>query len=174
MQYFRLTQDPDFLEAPVISDTIQKIDRRYTVPKEAHRIGEHTIFRLSGKETPDFLDLLSRQLVLVTELLKQTFILYLPKLQFKMVILTHQDKKMQQTYYLPIFEPVDCLSEQSIMTPDKSIVRQLVLQKALIPKKGLFRVKHSHETIIVARLDAAESILRRNFRGVKLERIQIE
>jgi len=174
MQYFRLKQDADYLDAPVIADAIQKIDRRYTIQEQAHKIAEMTLFSLASKETPDFIDLLSRQLFLVTEELKQTFMLYLPKLPFKMVILTHQTQKLQKTYYLPIFDPLECLSEKSIMTPDKSAVRYLVLRESIIKQKALFRVKHSQETIIVARLDAAESILRRNFRGIKLEKIELE
>lgn len=174
MEYFRLKQDTDYIAAPVIEDVIQKIDRRYTTPMQAHKIEETTIFSLRGKEIPDFIDLLSRQLFLVTELLKETFKLYLPGLPFKMVLLAHRVQKMQKTYYLPIFEPLECLSPASILTPDKSIVKQIVLKQSLIENKALFRVAHSRETIIVARLDAAESILRRNFRGIKLEKIQTE
>lgn len=174
MQYFRLKQDPEYLDAPVITDAISKIDRRHTTQEQAHKIAEMTLFFLDSKGTPDFIDLLSRQLFLVSEELKQTFTLYLPKLPFKMVILTHRTKKLQKTYYLPIFDPIECLSEKSIMTPDKSTVRHLVLREASIKSKALFRVKHSQETIIVARLDAAESILRRKFRGIKLEKIELE
>lgn len=174
MQYFRLKQDPDYLDVPIIADAIKKIDRRYTTQAEAHKIEEMTIFSLSGKEKPDFIDLLSRQLFLVSPQLKETILLYRPKLPFKMVILAHQAQKQQRTYYLPIFEPLDCLSDKSILTPDKSIVRKMVLKQTLIEKESIFRVRHSHETIIIARLDATESILRRNFRGIKTERIHLE
>ena len=174
MQYFRINQDTDYLNAPVISDIIQQIDRRHTTREQAHNIAEITIFQLVSKEEDDFIDLLSRQLFLVSEPLKEAIRLYIPKLTFKMVILANHVQKQQRTYYLPIFEPIDCLSDKSIMTPDKSVIKKLVLKPSLMEKHSLFRVQHSYETIIIARLDAAESILRRNFRGIKLDRIELE
>jgi hypothetical protein len=173
MQYFRLTQDPDYLNAPIIANAIDQIDRRYTVPKQAHKIAEVTIFSLQGKEKPDFIDVLLRQFFLVSSSLKETITLYRPKLSFKMVLLAHPVQKEQKTYYLPLLEPIECLSEESIMTPDKSKIKKLVLKHSIIQRETIFRVQHSHETIIIARLDAAESILRRNFRGTRLSTVEL-
>jgi hypothetical protein len=174
MQFFRLKQDTAYIDAPVISDVIKKIDRRYTIPAAANKIEKITLFQLSGKETPNFLDLLSRQIFLVSQDLRDTIKLYQPNLLFKMVILVHRIQKQQKSYYLPIFEPVNCLSENSIMTPNKSIVKSIVLRKSIIENETIFRVSHNYETIIVVRLDVAESILRRDFCGIKLERVQLE
>jgi len=60
------------------------------------------------------------------------------------------------------------------MTRDQRSVTHLVLKKAPIENLPIFRVKHDHETIIVARLDAAESIARRRFRGIQMKRITLE
>jgi hypothetical protein len=172
MEYFRMKQDPAYLHAPVIPDVIKQIDRRDTMPDEAHSIDEATIFQLSGKEQHDFLDLLDRQLFMVSEPLKEIMQLYVPELNFKTVVLTKPAQ--MQVYYLPIFTQVDCLSDQSSMTPDKSGVKPLVLRHEPIKRCPLFCVKHARETIIIARLDVAESILRRKFRGVKLQRVSLE
>ena len=174
MEYFRLKQDIEYQDAPVIPEVLQQIDSRYVTPQESHRIEDVTIFKLSGKEKPDFLDLLDRQLFLVSSLLKITMGLYEPTLHYKTVILVNAAKQLQQTYHLPIFPPVDCLSEKSIMTPDKRSVKQLVLNKTALGGKYIFKVKHDYETIIIARLDAAESILRRDMRGIKMYRVDLD
>lgn len=174
MEYFRLKQDTEYQDAPVIPEVLQQIDWRYVTPQQSHRIDEITIFKLSNNESPDFLDLLDRQLFLVSSVLKRTIELYEPTLRYKSVILGNAAKNLQQTYYLPIFPPVDCLSQQSIMTPDKRIIKRLVLNKAALSGKYIFKVKHDYENIIIARLDAAESILRRGMRGIKMYRVDLD
>ncbi|MBU2703400.1 hypothetical protein Ga0466249_004545 [Sporomusaceae bacterium BoRhaA] len=174
MEYFRLRQDKDYLNAPIILDVIKQIQRRYVTPEDADKIAEITVFKLANHDKLDSLDLLDRQLFLLSRLLKDTVKLYVPKLVCKKVLLLNSAKKVQLLYYLPIFPGVDCISDQSIMTPDKSVVKKLVLKRAEIPKQAVFKVRHSHETIIIARLDAAESMMRRRFRGIKMHRVELE
>lgn len=174
MEYFRLQQDPEYYHAPVIPEVLRKIDWRYVTPQEAHRIQDITIFSLANDEEPDFLDLLDRQLFLVSSNLKRTIELYEPTLNYKTVMLVNPHKKLQQTYYLPIFPPVDCLAQVQNMTSDNRKATPLVLNKAALAGKCIFKVKHDHEKIIIARLDAAESILRRNMRGIKMYRVDVE
>ncbi|GMA99902.1 hypothetical protein [Pelosinus sp. IPA-1] len=174
MEYFRIKQDPECLEAVVIPDAIKQIDRRYVTPEEADRIEDVTVFRLDGTDYPEFIDILDRQLFLVSSQLKEVFGLYVPKLKYKIVIVANSEKGLVNTYHLPIFAPVDCLSEQSVMTPDKKNVRKLVLKQSLLGRKAIFKVQHDFENIIIARLDAAESMLRRNLRGIKMVRVELD
>lgn len=174
MEYFRLKQDTEYRDAPVIPEVLKQIDWRYVTPQESHRINNITVFQLAGSDNPDFLDLLDRQLFLVSGLLKRTMDLYEPTLHYKSVILVNKAKKLQQTYHLPIFPPVECLSKQSIMAPDKLKVKHLVINQAAIAGKYIFKVKQGYENIIIARLDAVESILRRGMRGIKAYRVDLE
>lgn len=174
MEYFRLRQDGDYVNAPVIPDVIKQIQRRYVTPEDADKIDDITVFNLANHDDIDFIDLLNRQLFLLSNLLKDTVKLYVPGLLCKKVLLISSAKQMQMLYYLPIFQAVDCMSDKSIMTPDKSVVKELVLKATAIPNKAIFKVKHSYETIIIARLDVAESIMRRDFRGIKMERVELE
>jgi hypothetical protein len=174
MEYFRLRQDPEYRDAPVPGDVFKQIDWRQLTGKEAHKIADITIFRLSGKEAPDFIDLLDRQLFMVSPVLKGVLQLYVPNLTFKRVLLTNAGQKCQKLYYLPLFEPVDCLSDASIQTPDKRMVKHLVLDGKTIGNAAVFRVRHGYETMMIARLDAAESILRRNLRGIFLQAVAVK
>ena len=174
MQYFQLKQDTDYLDTPVISNVITQIDRRNITPEHAHKIGKMTIFQMGNNDRYDFIDLLDRQLFLVSDSLKEAFKLYVPKIVFKLVILVAKEGQAHQAYNLPIFKPVDCISDKSIMTRGQNQVTHLVLKQDAIEDFSIFRVKHDHETIIVARLDAAESILRRKFRGIQMKRVELE
>jgi hypothetical protein len=174
MKYFWLQQDPDFIYAPVIVEAVGKISRRDITPEYAHKIADITTFSVAGKGEVDFLDLLSKPFFLVSPLLKDTISMYLPKLSFKRVILKNRVQNIHQMYFLPIFAAVDCLSEKSVMTPDQSITRHLVLKKDALGEKAIFQVRHSRQILIIARLDAAESILRRRFRGIRLSQVDID
>jgi hypothetical protein len=174
MEYFRLRQHPDFMDAPVIPNLITRINRRYMTPQEAHRLPAISAFTLEGREQPDFIDVLDRQLFFVSAALLDVIKMYVPELTSKRVRLHHKTSKMQQLYHLPIFKPVACLGPGSVLSPDKRIVKHLVLQQDRIVEEPFFRVEQPWETIIIARQDAAESILRRNFRGVKFYRVATE
>ena len=49
-----------------------------------------------------------------------------------------------------------------------------MLDEKKIKNKKIFKIKESDKTLIVVRLDAAESILRRNYDGIYLERLNVE
>lgn len=174
MEYFRIKQDPESLESIIIPDVINQIHWRYVTPENAHKIKEITVFPLSGGDNPKFIDLLDRQLFLLSSQIKDTFDLYVPKLKYKTVILVNDAKKLQHTYHLPIFVPVDCLSEKSTMASSNKAIKHLVVEQAAIGRAAIFKVKHDYENIIIARLDAAESILRRHMTGIKMYRVDLE
>lgn len=175
MDYFRLKQDADYHNTPFIPELINKIDRRYTTAAHADKIDDVLVFPLKSKETHNFIDVLDSQIFLVSDTLKEVIKLYLPKLSFKLIALANQNLNEQKIYHLPLFAPVDCLSKLSIMTPDKKTIKKLVLKKNIIEetRKPIFRVAHDYETIVIVRLDAAESILRRKMLGISLSQVEI-
>ncbi|MDR1701840.1 MAG: hypothetical protein LBR56_03580 [Sporomusaceae bacterium] len=172
MQYFRLQQDSDFQNTPFIPAPVAGIDWRHLLSGKGEHIEDITVFPLHNRFPLDCLDLLDKQFFMISGLLKDVILLYLPKVVWKTVVLIDTLQNQHHDYYLPIFQPVECLSETSVSTTDNSLVKDLVLKEAKIKKQTIFRVAHQKETIIAARLDAAESILRRKPRGVKISRIK--
>lgn len=49
-----------------------------------------------------------------------------------------------------------------------------MLDEKKIKNKKIFKIKESDKTLIVVRLDTAESLLRRDFKGIALERLEAE
>jgi hypothetical protein len=174
MQYFRLTQDVDFVHAPRIPELFRQIDWRDAVPEKCHKIADVTLFSITAKTPLDFIDLLDKPLFLVSRPLKDLLRLYMPALEWRIVIITDRERQAQATYHLPIFAPLDCLSAKSLQTPDNSRIKHLILTPLPQLYPPLFRVRHNMETIIIARLDAAESILRRKLRGLGLQQVELE
>lgn len=75
---------------------------------------------------------------------------------------------------MPIFREFEVLHEKSEFNLNKTIVKKIVLDEKKIKNKKIFKIKESDKTLIVVRLDAAESILRRNYDGIYLERLNVE
>ena len=75
---------------------------------------------------------------------------------------------------MPIFEKIEALSEESEFNLDRTVVKKIVLDKDKINGIKIFQIKESSKTLIVIRLDVAESLLRRHFRGIKLERLEVK
>lgn len=175
MEYFRIKQDPEYFCTLILPNVIKQIDQRHITPEYAHKIKDTTIFRLAEKEKPEPIDLVDRQLFLVSDKLRKLIRLYLPEIIFKTVIIVNHMQNIGYTYFLPIFPQIDCFSGNSIMTPDKSVIKRLVLKQAagkIYPP--VFQVKHRYEPVVIFRLDAAESLLRREFRGIKLYRVELD
>ncbi|ANY65224.1 hypothetical protein BBD42_01060 [Paenibacillus sp. BIHB 4019] len=99
--------------------------------------------------------------------------LYEPRAVYKMVILMHMLTRRQQTYYLPFFEELSCLSPYAELHQDQRTIKHLVLDRERLQGKKIVRVSESEMPLIVVRLDVAESLLRREPVGIRLERVEL-
>ncbi|MBC2580546.1 imm11 family protein [Clostridium sp. DJ247] len=174
MDYFLLKQDERYTDVPLLLDLMKKIDLRSINQMDAHKIEDTTLFYVRAEEESSFLDILDRQLYLVSDGLKKILEKYVPNTLFKMMILIDKKNERQENYFLPIFEEVEALSPNCEFNLDKSVIKKLVLDGEKIKGKKIFKIKESEKPMIVVRLDAAESILRRGFEGIRLEKIQVE
>ena len=174
MDYFLLKQDERYTNTPMLMDVFKNIDVRNINLLNAHKIEEMIIFNVKCDEETKFLDMLDRNLFLISEDMKKIMEKYNPQIIFKSIPLIDLEHERQENYYLPIIEELDCLSENSEFNLNRTIVKKIILDKEKIKGKKIFKIKESSKTLIVIRLDVAESLLRRNFKGICLERLELE
>ena len=93
---------------------------------------------------------------------------YEPQIISKQIILLDTENRNKQTYYLPILPHLDCLSEESVLSPDGSELREGVLDLSQISSEGIFHIAGLSRFYTVIRLDVLESMLKRGARGVKI------
>ncbi len=148
---------------------IQKINRL-----NAHKIDDVIIFQVTAEERCEYLDVLDKQLFLISEKMMKIICKYDTDIVFKILPLIDSKRHTQENYYLPIFEDIEALDEKSEFNLNRTIVKKIVLNKKKIEGKKIFRIKESEKTLIVVRLDVAESLLRRKPRGISLERLEVE
>lgn len=174
MDYFLLKSDERYTNIPMLVDVFQTIDKRNINLLNAHKIENTIVFYAEADKETNFIDVLDRQLYLISKNLKKLIEKYTPNTIFKLIPIIDTNKERQETYYLPIFEEIEALSDKSEFNLDKSVIKKLVLDEEKIKEKKIFKIKEGDKTLIVVRLDVAESILRREFYGVELERVEVD
>ena len=174
MDYFLLKQDEEYTNAPRLMDVFKNMDVRNINLLNAHKIEEIVIYNFKCDNETEFLDIIDRNLFLISEEMKKIIEKYDSEIIFKTIPLIDLPHGRQENYYMPIFEEIDCLSESSEFNLNKTVVKKIVLDKEKIKNKKIFKIKESSKILIVARLDVAESLLRREFKGMCLERLEID
>jgi hypothetical protein len=174
MDYFLLNQDERYTNTPRLIDVFKNINIKNLNLPNAHKIEDIIIFQVSADDGCEFLDILDSQLFLISEDLKKIIEKYDRNILFKTLVLIDSLRDRQENYSLPICEEIECLSYKSELNLNKTVVKKIVLDKEKIEGKKFFKIKESSKPLVVIRLDVAESLLRRDFRGIKLERLQVE
>ena len=174
MDYFLLKQDEEYTNAPVLMDVFNKIDIRNINLLKDHKIEDVVIFNVKCTDETEFLDVLDRDLFLISEEMKKIMGKYDPGILFKTIPLVDLAHERQENYYVPIVEDLECLSENAELNLNKTVVKKIILDKGKIKNKKIFKIKERSKTLVVVRLDVAESLLRREFKGMCLKRLEVE
>ncbi|NFL34372.1 hypothetical protein FDB64_04660 [Clostridium botulinum] len=174
MDYFLLKQDEEYTNAPMLMDVFKNIDVRNINLLNAHKIDDIVILNVKCNDETEFLDILDRTLFLISKEMKKIIKKYDSEILFKTIPLIDLSHERQENYYMPIFEEIECLSEKSELNLNKTVVKKIILDKEKIRNKKIFKIKESSKTLVVIRLDVAESLLRREFKGMCLERLEID
>lgn len=116
---------------------------------------------------PDFLEF---PLPLASDRMKSLLEKYMPGLEWRAAILTDFKQARQDLYWLLRPPLVDCLSEQTEWYPNHTLKR-LVLRQGEV-ESPVFRIRGLIEPHIYIHLAVAESLLRRSFTGIRVQRVE--
>ncbi|MEK4730718.1 hypothetical protein [Paenibacillus sp. FSL L8-0641] len=171
MRYFRLMVDERVKHrvetAPLSPLQVEELLSGHTIQAEdtplflAVHTDPRTVY-------PDFLEF---PLPLVSDSMKVLLEKYMPELEWKVAILTDFQKARQDVYWILRPPVVDCLSSQTKWYPDHTL-KQLVLKHGKI-QSSIFRIAGLLEAHIYINLAVAESLLRRPFTGVRVQKVEM-
>lgn len=173
MDYFRLSQDKRYLNPPFISNLNDIVKRRSdTTYGKASIIPDINVGFAKPDNKIDFIDVLDEQIYMIKEEISTVFKMYEPALLFKSICILNNITGEYGSYQIPIFQELDCLSPNSIISPDKTYIKKLVLSKVIPEELAIFKVSNLCTDVVVIRLDVAESLLRREIVKFSLKRIE--
>ncbi|AIQ14228.1 hypothetical protein [Paenibacillus durus] len=174
MDYFYLKQDQRYTDVPVLQKGMGHIDLwkvNKLPPEELPRV---LVFPVKAGKESRFIDFMESPFPLVSDRLMKLMKVYVPECRFKPAALINPELQLQKNYYLPFLEEIEALSPRSEFNLDRSVLKSAVLQEERIRGKKIFKVSGVATPLLVIRLDAAESILRRDFTGIRLERAELD
>lgn len=172
MNYFILTQDeriPNVVEPVGIASVIKKERLAMEHLEELEALDRQ--FPVLEKAENDYIDYLEKPIPLLSNPLKRLIKKYAPKMPMKSVVLVNQKEKSQVLYWLMIPPTIACLSPQTEFHPDGT-VKRLVIEEELAASSSIFKIEGIKEEHIVVNVALAESLLRRDFRGIRLRKIE--
>jgi len=121
----------------------------------------------------DFPDIVLYPRFMFANRLKDIISLYEPGLVIKHVYLFDKKRRKSKLYCLPVLEHVACLSSESKLNLDKSVIIRAVLDREKVKRKALFAVAEVSNQYVVASLEVTESLLRRDVLDFELEEIEL-
>lgn len=168
MKYFILQQDKDYTDAPFIVNWFGKINAdnirmgKYEMLKEVYSL------TVRDNKELDTIDLITEPFMAVSAMVKYCIEAYEPNIGYSRLYLLDKSTERVEEYFIPYLIEEDCLSEQSILNQNKTIIEKPVLDEGKIGKdRYLFMIGGINSRYIVAREEFVESILRRGARGIR-------
>jgi len=174
MNYFILSQDERIINAVKPVGIAQVIKKELLTIERMEELEElERQFPVLEKGEMVYTDFIEKPIMLISDAVKQLVEKYVPNMPFKAVVLTDMPKLMQALYWLVIPPKVRCLSAQTEFHLDGTL-KKLVIDEQLAAPYSFFQIEGIKEQFIVVNIELAESILRRDFRGIRLQKIQTE
>lgn len=171
MKYFLLQEDKRIAQRPYLMNVHEKIDVRDICTERAYRLPRRElVFVKSGAI---FTDIISTPFFLISEKIRGVIIMYEPKMIMKELVLLDKANASAETYYIPIFQEVDCLGEGTEYNPALTILKKIVLEKEKIRGRTIFKIAGVKGNYIIGNLDIVESILKRGYFGINLTEVEI-
>ncbi|MGF9820974.1 serine protease [Brevibacillus agri] len=172
MNYFIMTQDERIAQAVVPTGVFDVIRQEWLTPDYREELEAAIIqFDIQRKSENIYLDFLDRPIPLYSDRLKTIIHKFAPKLFAKSVVLADRERIRQDLYWLLVLPRIACLSERSEFHQNGSLKR-LVLDEAKIARHTIFQVEGILEPHIIIDLRLAEALLRRDFFGIRLKKVE--
>lgn len=173
MKYYQLTLNPRYDVAPVILGWSAKYDTRLINERDSHKLPYRELLFAEPSEDTVFPDVLSFPLFLVTKKVFDVIQLYEPNMVSKQIILLDGKYGKSETYFMPILRSANCFHETTEWNKDGRTFKRLALERSKAGEYAIFRPEAASHTIAIIRLDLAESILRREARGIGLTPVEV-
>jgi len=164
MKYFLLDAD-DRIEQPHFLDWYNEMNPKKQAAWEIPRLNS---FMVSLSAETDFMDIISYPYFMISSGFANLVRAYDETIQFKYAVVFDRENKRHMTYSMPLLKVVDCLSEESELNRDGSVLRKAVLRRYAIRDYTMFQIGGVKNRYIAASLELVESAFRREVQGLRI------
>lgn len=146
------------------------IDIRMLTKEKIYRIPMWSVMEMKLSNEGFFPDLLCSPCILLSKCFMETIVMYQPDTVYRGIKLWDRESGINATYYMPILNEVDCISEKTQFNKIGNRIVKLILDKEKIKPYAAFRIKDYGKNCIVGRMDFVESLLRRGVKGIRVDK----
>lgn len=162
MEYFILRQDQSITN-PIIP---------FKTDLDDNFVCSSVFGEVEEKENALYLDYLEKPKRIVSDDLKELLAKYEDNLEFTAIVFTDVKKGTQRVHWLMDIVKKNCISDETAYYPDGQI-KELVIDPKKVELDCIFQVDGKKESFTIVNLDVAESMLRRPFLGIQLQRVRL-
>lgn len=167
MEYFLISQDKQYRNTPVIGQFFERFCPNLFCPEGCFGIPERNVVYAQSQKKLDFIDILSGPILLVSEPVKKVLEAYDDTICFKMFFVLNTLADQGELYYAPILPQIDCIKTE-VMGEHKQMVDLVKVADSCI----FLAYGDSFRNKLVINLEVAESLLRREFKGIHYQRLE--
>jgi len=172
MKYFRLGQDDREDQYLTIKGLINLPCFQQIKQGDISGLPKSNSYMVVSSYSDKLPNILTNQLFMVTQDIFALIQLFLGEVDYRCMFLVNRRRNIEKFYYIPQLPLINCLSSQCKSNLDKSHFTKIVIKRERYP--DIFRISNVKDRVIIISLPLAESILRRDIKGVQLEQIWLE
>lgn len=172
MKFFRITQDDRDIQSIIIKGLINIPQYKDISKGNITALPFANCYNVVSKKQNVYPDILLKQLFMVSRDVFNLLKMFLgDKLNYRCMLLVDNKYQTNGYFYIPQLPVVaNCLSPESSMNIDGSVVEKVVIQNNY-KYPDIFCIPSAKENIYIVSLHMAESLLRRDFSGFCLEKV---
>lgn len=171
MNYFILKQDKELKNA-IKLEAFNNSEKMILLKEYESKFRDTTSVRVKGNENSVYPDLIEAPVLMVSDELHKIFKWYENTIIYKAAVFSDLNMKRQDVYRLVLPDIIDVISDKTTYLKN-GWVDKIVLDKNKIGDYNIFRLKAGIEYYFVVSLDVVESMLKRNFMGIKFKEIEV-
>ena len=115
------------------------------------------------------MDIISSPIFMVSREFANIIRMYCPWMRFKYLVLFDERNKRTASYQIPCLPEIDCLDGDSELSRDGNVIRKGILQGGRTGGTCIFRLKGAGGRYVMVDLALAESVYRREVKGMDIE-----
>lgn len=173
MKYFLIEMN-EKNRTPYNINKNRELDIRLLTKEKINDLPTWNVVEMDFPREGFFPDVICSPCILLSEICMRTVMMYQPDILCKGIRLWDKKSGANATYFLPILEEADCMSERTQFNSVGNRITKLVLDRDKIGERAVFRIKGMDRNCIAGRMDFVESMLRREVRGIKLSEVDVE
>lgn len=171
MRYFFISQDTSLLKTIKFRDFDITGGRMIFSKEESEHMNDSAAFYLGGTGREVRPDLIQSPVTIFSNRLRDIIHAYEEDLIFKELSLIHQENSLLYSYVQILMEHLDVLSEKTEFYSN-GMPEQIILDKQKIGNHQIFRLDGPYRKDPIISMPLAESLLRRDIIGVKIEEVE--